>query len=176
MKNTILLLCLIIAFAVHGQEKGLYMIKKSSKRVEFLSENKRVRIKTTDGKRMLGRFQILDDKTILIDKKVVLIESIKKVRYRPLGLSILSTTIKTAGATVAGMGVVLLSVNTKNTDNSHSEHGNEGNFIAPLLIGVGAFYYGIGALLHTPFNSHKNSRWNYQLSIPQDSIAKSVVR
>lgn len=176
MKITVLLLCLLVIFLANGQERGVYLIKKSNKQTTFLSENKRVCLKTTDGKRLLGRIQVLDDKTIMIDKRVVMIDSIKMIRYRPLVVSILSTTIKAASATVAGLGVAFIVSNNKSTDNTHGEHGNAYNFVGPILIGVSAFYYGIGALLHVPFNKHNHKRWTYKINSLQDSVAVQPIK
>ncbi|MEI7509579.1 MAG: hypothetical protein WCJ62_08960, partial [Flavobacterium sp.] len=66
---------LFISSLVHSQVKGIILNDKKTGEVEFLKENKRIKIVTNDGNHFTGRFKIIDDKTIEIDDENILLDS-----------------------------------------------------------------------------------------------------
>ena len=54
---------LFFSSLVSAQEKGIILKDKKIGEIEFLRENKRIKVVTSDGNHFIGRFKIIDDKT-----------------------------------------------------------------------------------------------------------------
>jgi len=102
----------------YAQDKGVVLKEKSSDRTVFLQENKRIKLKTKDGKVFVGKFKIVDDNTIMIKNATITLDSISTIKRRSLVSSIGSPFVVAggtilmiagvAGALSGGYGVLLV--------------------------------------------------------------------
>ena len=91
--------------SIQAQEKGVVLKDKKSNHLEFLKENKRIKLKIKDGKVYVGKFSIVDDKSILIDGTTITLDSVVKIKRRSLVSAIVSPIIITLGVTFVFVGV-----------------------------------------------------------------------
>jgi small nuclear ribonucleoprotein (snRNP)-like protein len=98
----VLLICFSMAFC---QERGVVLKAKASNRSVFLSEHKRIKLKTKDGKVFVGKFTIVDDHTIMIKDTPIALDSIVKIKRRSLVSSIGSPIVFAVGATLVITGI-----------------------------------------------------------------------
>ena len=157
-RAVILWIVLLITTSIFAQQKGILLEHKRAKRVVFMPENKRIKIKTIEGKTHVGRFQILDSATIVIDKIAIPLTSIVKIKQRSGELAVLRNVIIGAGAILltAGITAGFASTIPGKADN--------------LIITYATIPFGL-PLFVLPLTSNKHSykRWNYKIStLPPD--------
>jgi len=93
IKILLLLISLISFNCLIAQENAISVFKDQTEKEILIKENKRIRIKTANGKRISGRFKILDNETILIKNKKIKLSEIEKIKKNPLALSIITNGI-----------------------------------------------------------------------------------
>lgn len=149
MKTTKLILIAFTLFAIgtFAQEKGVYLINKKHKDSIFLTENHRIKIKTSDGERIVGGFKIVDEKSISINDVIVPIDSIIKIRRASVFHAIADPVSVVFGSILLFGGVSILL---------------EGGWLS----GIGTIFIipGIPTFI-IPFskNNHNSKDWNYQI-------------
>ena len=145
----------ILTFSLgFSQERGIELIKKNnSKRIEFLKEHKRIKVKTTDGKTYNGRFTIIDNKTIMINKITLTLDSIVKIKNQALFGTIVSKVLISIG--VITIGGIAISTAVKPS-------GNDGIGVAVLGVS-GILVGGSGAIIPLSKESHKIEKWEYKI-------------
>ena len=147
IKNLIFAISILTFSLGFSQERGIEFINKNnSKRIEFLKEHKRIKVKTTDGKTYKGRFTIIDDKTIMINKITITLDSIVKIKNHALFGTIVSKVLISIGViTISGIAV----------STTVKQSGNDDG-IAIIAIGVfGTLVGGIGTTIPLSKESHK---------------------
>lgn len=103
MKHLItLIFCLTIAIGF-AQNKGINLIKTTSADTTFLKEGRRIKVKTTEGKAIAGKFTIINDSDISIKNKIISIDSIVSIRKA----STVSTILRTTSIAVGGAFVLV---------------------------------------------------------------------
>ncbi len=129
---------------MYAQESGISLINTKTDNVDFIKENRRVVIKTADGKKYRGKFKIINTESIRIRKDTIAINSVEKIRIRPIIVNVLSktlliigTTAIVAGAAAGGYGV--------------------------LVIPVGVLIDGVGLILPLLPYDHLNKNWDYKI-------------
>jgi hypothetical protein len=130
-----------------SQEKGILLQKKDAERTDFLIENKRIKVVTTDGNSFYGRFSIIDDKTISINKTLIPLTSIVKIKRKSLTSTITSPIVCTLGVIfiLGGTGVAALG----------------GGF---SIVGLGLMSSGFTLpLLALNSNKHPKNQWQYAI-------------
>ncbi len=75
MKHFITFVFCLAITALYAQNKGIHLIKKESNEAVFLKENRRIKVKTTDGKAVAGKFAIINDSVISIKNQIIPIDS-----------------------------------------------------------------------------------------------------
>ena len=106
-KITILIFSLLITNSIFGQEKAIKITDQTSKKEIVIKENKRIKIKTIDGKKISGHFKI-ENNSILINNEQFDLSDIGEIKRNPLLVSILTSGILIyGGAITAGMGVII---------------------------------------------------------------------
>ena len=153
----ILTIIFCLAFTIClAQKKGINLIKTSRNDTTFIKENKRIKIKTFDGKSISGKFTIVNDSAITIKGKTITMDSIVSIRKASTFSTILRTTSISIGTTlVVGGFAVAASKPTK----------NEG-----YVGGFGRAAAGATAILGFPFifvpltvKKHPNKKWTYEI-------------
>ena len=112
----ILTIILCLAFTIgFAQKRGINLIKTSKNDTTFIKENKRIKVKTTDGKSIAGKFTIVNDSEITIKGRLISMDSIVSIRKASTFSTILRTTSISIGTTlVVGGFAVAASKPTKN--------------------------------------------------------------
>jgi hypothetical protein len=67
VKNVLLLFVFLFrGFFLPAQESCISLKKKNSRKSVFLKENKRIKIRTVGGEKIIGNYTMVDDETITI--------------------------------------------------------------------------------------------------------------
>lgn len=89
-KNVILIFLLFSGFISLAQKNSIELINKESGETKFINENKRIKVKISSGKKLTGKFRVVDDKMIRIRQNFIPVDSIIMIRKRPIALAVLS--------------------------------------------------------------------------------------
>ena len=139
----------IISFAQENNvatEKGIILTKKDSTQTSFLKEHKRIKVKLLNGKVFVGKFTIVDDKTINIRENIISLDSISKIKRRSVVAAIMSPIIIYYGSVFIGLGILFLASQT------YSELGIAFSAIGAPLI-----------LIPSISEKHWSSKWKYSI-------------
>lgn len=80
MKHFITFIFCLVFTIGFAQKKGINLIKNTSNKTTFLKENRRIKVKTTDGKSIAGKFTIVSDSDITIKGRLIAMDSIVSIR------------------------------------------------------------------------------------------------
>jgi len=107
-KITFLVFSIVLStLLVAAQENSLKITSESSDKKVVMKEKKRVRIKTKEGRKISGRFEIIAKDSIKINKATISLDEIVEIKRNPLLTSILISGILIyAGSLTAGVAVV----------------------------------------------------------------------
>jgi len=107
-KITVLLIGLFCINILLAQEQAIKITNLNSEKEVIIKENKRIKVKTIDGRKISGRLSIENDNAILIDGQRVELTDIDGMKRNPLLVSLLTSGFLIyAGAITAGMGVII---------------------------------------------------------------------
>lgn len=108
MKYVILLFLTLFSFLSYAQNNVLVLQHKKSNRAIEIKENKRIKLETIEGQELYGRFTIVDSSSIMIDKQLILLDDVVKMRRKSLFGTIVNPVFITYGAfmIIAGFAVV----------------------------------------------------------------------
>lgn len=94
MKNIALLFfALFVTQLLFAQANALKLTNTETEEVIIIPENKRVRVKTVDGKKYSGRFTVQDSSSILVDKHLVTLDELVKIKRHPLVQNIIVSSL-----------------------------------------------------------------------------------
>ncbi len=147
MKHFItLIFCLAFSIAF-AQNKGINLIKNTSNDTTFLKENRRIKVKTTDGHAIAGKFTVINDSEISIKNKVIQIDSIVSIRKSSTVSTILRTTSIAVGGTfiLVGLGGLVA--------------GSYGYLAAAVFTPPGLVLF----ILPFTVKKHPNKEWKYEI-------------
>ncbi|HET7360417.1 MAG TPA: hypothetical protein VFI78_00620 [Salinimicrobium sp.] len=150
MKPILFIVLLLFTFPLMAQEKALEMSKPGTEKTRVFKENKRVKVKTFEGEKYIGRFQILDANMIEIDGIIIPLSSISNIKSRTAMAGILATAIIIYGAIGVAIGILSLIASPF-----------PGTF---PLIGIGAVITSVGIFFNEFARNyrHKND-WSYKI-------------
>ena len=153
MKKKFIILAIFLSInTIFAQNKGIYLIQEKSKDTIFLQENKRIKIVTTTGQVLRGKFLINDNDSITIKGEHIPIESIIKIRRASLFHAIVDPVSITVGAVFLIAGVTGLI------------YGGYAAFISIVTIPTGLPMF----LVPIINNNHVTERWNYKIKNDND--------
>ncbi|SMG16579.1 hypothetical protein SAMN05661096_00872 [Marivirga sericea] len=156
MKNVfILLFSIFFANILCAQEqKAIRITKENKQREVVLKENKRIFIKTVDGKELSGRYSV-ENSSIVIDDEKIALADIKYLKRNPAFTSILTTVLFVYGGSVATIMGVALGILV------------DPNIFYLTIPGVGLIYAGLQKPnFHRKFKAEKN--WMFEIvTIPE---------
>ena len=109
MKKLFLLsFSLLCTVTVNGQNKALKISSTSSSKEIIIKENKRIKIKTIDGRQLKGRFKTVGESFIIIDDVKADLQHIKELKRNPQLTSIITTvSLVFLGTVTAGLGILI---------------------------------------------------------------------
>lgn len=147
MKHFITFIFCLAMTTLFAQNKGINLIKNTSNDTTFLKENRRIKVKTTDGHAIAGKFTVINDSEISIKNKVILIDSIVSIRKASTVSTILRTTsIAVGGAFIlVGFGGLVA--------------GPYGYLAAAVFTPPGLVFF----ILPFTVKKHPNNKWTYEI-------------
>lgn len=147
MKLLLTLFCFAFTAFSFAQNGVLLIQKNDSNRSIEIKENKRIKLETTDGQKLYGRFTIVDSSSIMIKEKIILLEDIVTMKRKSLFGTIANPVFIVYGSVMIVGGVALVST------------GGFGPLFGGALIVAGT------PLLLIPLlsNLHPVAQWNYSI-------------
>jgi predicted phage tail protein len=150
MKHFLTLIFCLTVTAIFAQNKGINLLKMASNDTIFLQENRRIKVKTTDGTAIAGKFSVVNDSEINIKGYIIVMDSIVSIKKasifsaiaRPISIAVGATFLLGGMAALAAGGIV--------------------SVFAVVLIPVGL------PLFIVPFttNTHPIKKWKYEIVNP----------
>ncbi len=129
-----------------ARESGISLKKENSRKSVFLKENKRIKIRTVGGEKIIGNYTIVDDETITIKGQKVGLDSIVSISKHSRFSSVASPVCVVVGSIYGTAGTVGLIA------------GGYGVLLAPLIpLGLPLILVPILA------NKHKSKAWKYEI-------------
>lgn len=147
MKHFITFVFCLLITSLFAQNRGINLIHNKSSDITFLKENRRIKVKTTDGHAIAGKFTVINDAEISIKNQVVSMDSIVSIRKA-------STFSAIARPISIGVGAVLIAGGFAGL-----AAGGYAVFIAVVFLPVGL------PLFIVPFttNNHLIKKWKYEI-------------
>jgi hypothetical protein len=111
--NKLLLTTLIIMLAIcsYAQNGGIIATNEVRQKEVFFKEDKRIRITMVDGKKIKGKFSIVDTQHIKIKEHIISLKDLISIKRNPQWQSIgLNGLLMYAGAVTMGISVIIATV------------------------------------------------------------------
>lgn len=158
MKKVGLLLSLLMfVVIVKSQEKYLEIYNPELERTKTIEENKRVRLKTLDGKKFSGKLGFQDSTVILVRNIPIELDEVKQIKKNPLAVNIISkTALSGAGILMVGFGLLIPQIGLGIEDSKRFKFG------LIIVSGVALNYAAFKGLNFIPVNS-KSQGWKFQV-------------
>lgn len=147
---TTFIFCLAIT-TVFAQEKGINLLKTTSADTTFLKENRRIKVKTLDGKSVAGKFSTINDSEINIKGRIISMDSIVSIRKASTVSAIISPISISLGAIL-----VRGSAGVKSDNNGGSDF-NTGAATVFLTLGAPLIIIPLAG------NKHPLKKWTYEI-------------
>ncbi|MCF8323238.1 MAG: hypothetical protein K9I26_08885 [Flavobacterium sp.] len=148
MKTLLYFLLFISSLTLFSQEKAFEITNLKNGKSQIYTENTRLKIRTLDRKKHVGKIHFSDNQTIIIDKKSIKIDSILSIKKQPFVLGTIKTTLLLAGLTTVGASLVKAS-------------SGKDEAIILFLAGSGT---AIGSGILGSFNpNHTNKKWSFKI-------------
>lgn len=160
MNSTLIKIALVLFFCfqttggLFAQSKYLLLQKTNTQKIKVFNEDVRLKIRTLDGDKLRGKFQIIDSNTISIKNQLIALSEIKRIRStKAFG--------KYAGTSMmaGGVGTVLISPLTAIMNENGSKAVRH-----TALVGLGVVAVGLLIKQATPPSYH-HKKWNYKIVV-----------
>lgn len=153
MKTLFIIFLFTITLSSYSQERYIQMTKTENGNIKIFDEFKRVKIKTLDDKKIIGKFVIIDAETIAIKGQEIKLSQIKKLKSRSVIGGIFGTIL-------IGYGGLFIAA----TPTIYSIHGpNPGDAAAFFVTGTVITLSGV--FLNEFVNTHHTEKWDYSIVI-----------
>ncbi len=100
---------LLSSYASFAQGNCIILENKKTNSKEKIEENKRIKITTVDGSKYVGKFSIIDDKTIKIEENTIPLDSITTIQKRSVFASIFRPVLLVVGTSFCILSVAVAS-------------------------------------------------------------------
>lgn len=148
MKTLLYFLLFINSFHSFAQQKAIEITNIKNGKTHIFPENQRVKIRTLDRKKHVGRVHFSNNSTLLIDNKSIKTDSILSIKKQPIVLGTLKTGLFLSGLTAVGASLV------------NASSGKD-SAILLFLAGTGAT---ISSGLIEGLNAkHSNKKWSFKI-------------
>lgn len=109
MKKIFLLIISAFFFnTVIAQNSAIKITNVNTNKEKIIKENRRIKLKTSDGRKIKGRFKVEDNNTIIIDNVRINFTDIDELKRNPLLTSILTSGfLLYGGAITAGFSILV---------------------------------------------------------------------
>lgn len=148
MKTILYLLLFISSFHTFSQQKAIEITNIKNGKTYVYTENQRVKIRTLDRKKHLGKIHFSDLNTLMVDNKSIQTDSILSIKRQPIILGTIKTGLFLTGIATVGASLV------------NASSGKDSAIIL-FLVGSGAT---ISAGLIEGLNTkYSNKKWSYKI-------------
>lgn len=150
MKLVSFLLLFIFSVPMLSQERVLEIYQPEKEKQRSFKENRRVKVKTLDGKKYIGRFRIIDSQTIEIEGHQIALNNIKNIKSRSIVAGIAGTLLTIYGASLVLAGTLMLVIAPD----------------IPLAVGfmsAGGLVMTSGILFNEFARNQRNPKWFYKI-------------
>ncbi|WP_412560667.1 hypothetical protein [Winogradskyella sp. MIT101101] len=109
MKKLLLLFISIFLFnVVISQNNAIKITNLNTNKEKVIKENKRIKLKTSDGQKIKGRFKVENDSTIIVDGAIINLSDIEEIKRNPLLTSVLTSGFLIySGVIITGIAVLI---------------------------------------------------------------------
>ncbi len=149
MKILTLFFFLVFSQQIIAQQ-ALEISKTGSDKVKLFKENKRVKLKTLEGEKYIGRFQIINSENIEIEGNIIPLRDIENIKSRSVVAGIAGTAIIIYGAVIVGTGIIVGSM--VGTDP-----------VLLIAIAMGGTVLSSGIFFNEFAKNHRNTKWSYKI-------------
>ena len=108
MKHFITFIFCLAMTTLFAQNKGINLIKNTSNDTTFLKENRRIKVKTLEGKSIAGKFTIVNDSEININGRIISMDSIVSIRKASTFSAIVSPISTGIGSILIAGSIVMI--------------------------------------------------------------------
>lgn len=151
MKYLLLSFILIFCISAQAQDQVLEMSQNGSDKTRTFKENKRVKVKTNEGEKYIGRFTIVDNNTIEIKGNNIPLDSILNIKSRSVVAGIAGTILIIYGSLWMAAGGML------HIYPGEPQVGN-GLLIAGAVLGSAGIFFNEFA------RNQRNDTWSYKIA------------
>ncbi len=148
MKTIFYFVVLIASFHAFSQQKAFEMTNIKNGKTQLYTENQRVKIRTLDRKKHVGRIRFSDVNTLVIANKSIQIDSILSIKKQSLELVILKKGLFLTGIAAAATSLV---------------QASSGKNSAILLFLAGSGSAISAGLIESLNPKHSNTKWTFKI-------------
>lgn len=149
MKYFLFSLTMIFCISAQAQDRVLEMAQNGADQVRTFKENKRVKVKTVEGEKYIGRFKILDANTIEIKGNSIPLDSIANIKSRSVGAGIVGTVLIISGAYLVLISPMMALVASSTA--------------GIIMVSGGAGMTLSGIFFNEFAINHRNNKWSYNI-------------
>ena len=148
MKKFLYLVLFLTSLTAFSQQKAIEITNRNNGKTRIFRENQRLKIRTLDEKKHIGRLHFSDNQTILIGNQSIKIDSVQSIKRQPVVLGTLKTVVLIAGLATVSASLVAA---TKGGNNA-------------FLLFVAGSSTTIGAGLMESINTNRSNRkWTFKI-------------
>lgn len=148
MKKILFFVLFLIKLTAFSQQKAIEITNRNNGKTRFFKENQRLKIRTLDEKKHVGRWHFSDKQTILISNQSIKIDSIRSIKRQTAVLG----TVKT-GVLIAGLATMSASLVA-------AKNGSNNAFL--LFVSGGGTTIGAG-LMESINTNRSNRKWTFKI-------------
>jgi hypothetical protein len=148
MKKIIYLLVFFISYAAFSQQKAIEVTNVKTGKVKVFEENQRIKIRTLDGKKLVGNLKFSDSLSFSVNNKPVKIDSLQSIKNYPKKLATVKTVVLFTGLAIVGASLIAAS------------SGDESAF---LIFSIGAGVTIGAGLLEGKNANNSNRNWTFKI-------------
>lgn len=148
MKNTITILCFFITFIAFSQQKAIEITNIKTGKTKVFEENQRVKIRTLDGKKIIGTLDFSDNESLIINKNTIKLDSVQSIKKQPKTLGIIKTIVLASGLTVVSSSLLAAS---------------KGNDSAFLLFAIGSGTTISSGIIEGFYVTNSKRKWLFKI-------------
>jgi hypothetical protein len=148
MKNKIYILLFFITSSIFSQQKAMEITNIKTGKTKVFQENERVKIRTLEGKKLIGVLNFSDDETLMINKNTIKLDSLQSIKKQPKTLGVIKTIVLATGLTVVGSSLIAAS---------------KGNNSAFLLFTIGSGTTISSGIIEGIYANNSKRKWLYKI-------------
>ncbi|WP_310378901.1 hypothetical protein [Flavobacterium sp.] len=148
MKNLFYCLLALISFTAIAQQKTIQITNITNGKIKIYEENQRVKIRTLEGKKLVGNLTFTDNETFVINNQSIKIDSVLSIKKQPKLLGTIRTVVLVTGLAIVGSSIIVAA---------------SGGNAAFLLFTVGSGVTISAGLIEAINSNNSNRQWKFKI-------------